>query len=256
MNNILAIDIGNTNISYAFFKGKKIIKKGKISTQEKYSLKKFASFYFGKIEDVIISSVVPTSLLKLKKELRAKFPKRPLVLGENIKVSLVNLYKKPSQVGQDRLVGAYAGHMLYGGGLLIIDFGTAVTFDLVSFKGEYMGGMIFPGLKTSFNALCQRAALLPKKMRLVKPKELIGRTTEESIRSGLYSGFAGLTANIVHTFRKEYGRRLKVIVTGGDADRIYPLIKDICILEPDLTLIGLKMIYDNRLKIERKNKII
>ncbi len=245
---LLVLDIGNTNISYTFFKNKKIIRKGKILAQGDCILKNLPQSYFKNIEDVIISSVAPKSLVKLKKELRAKFSKRPLVLGENIKVPIVNLYKRPSQVGQDRLVGAYAGHGLYGGGLLIIDFGTAVTFDLVSFKGEYLGGMIFPGLNTSFNAVCRKAALLPKKMQLKKPKELIGRTTEESIRSGIYNGFAGLTSSAIDMFRKKYSRRLKVVITGGDADKIYPLIKDICIFEPDLTLIGLKLIYDNRLK--------
>lgn len=253
---LLALDIGNTNISYAFFKGKKIIKKGKISTQEKSGLNKLSPFYLKKIEDVIISSVAPKNLAKLKKELRVKFSKNSLILGENIKVPIANLYKKPSQVGQDRLVGAYAGYRIHGGGLLIIDFGTAVTFDLVSFKGEYLGGMIFPGLNTSFNAVCQKAALLPKKMQLARPKKLIGRTTEESICSGIYNGFAGLTSSIIDMFRRKYSKRLKVIITGGDAERIYPFIRENCMLEPDLTLIGLKLIYDNRVNKEKKNKII
>lgn len=250
---LLTLDIGNTNISYGLFKRKKLIKGGKISTESAVYLSCLDKLSLAKIENAIISSVVPQSLKKLKKEFREKLSVRLFILGENMFVPIVNLYKKPKEVGQDRLVNAYAGYQLYGGGLIIIDFGTAVTFDLVSQKGKYLGGMIFPGMMTSFEALCQRAALLPKNMKLLPPKQLIGTSTKESIRSGIYYGFASLTNCIVRRFRQKYGKALKVLITGGDAQKIYPLLGNMGILNPDLTLKGLMMIYENMRNNEERS---
>ncbi len=248
---LLTIDIGNTNITYGLFKGKFLLRQGKIPTAHKNYSKYLAKLPWNKIRDVIISSVVPASLERLKRALRKKFSGKLLVLGENISVPIKNLYQRPDEVGQDRLVNAYAGYQIYGEGLIIVDFGTAVTFDVVSRKGEYLGGMIFPGLRTSLEALCQRAALLPKKMALLPPARLIGKSTRGSICSGIYYGFIGLTRGIIELLKEEQGRDLKVIVTGGDARNLYPSLRGTGLLKPDLNLEGLRLVYENRRKREK-----
>ena len=153
---ILAIDIGNTNINFAVFRGNRIIKKFFIRTDD-YSLKKLRNA-LGKadIGDSIICSVVPQLTKILGEDLGKICNHRVYVLGKNVSVPIKNLYQKPQQVGQDRLVNAYAGVVFYGSPLIVVDFGTAVTFDVVSKNKEYLGGMIFPGLQISLDALSQR----------------------------------------------------------------------------------------------------
>src|SRR3989338_5493810 len=145
-----------------------------------------------------------------------------MVVGRDIKVPIPNRYKNPKQVGQDRLVNAYSGYVQYGsprgGSLIIVDFGTAVTFDVVSKKGEYLGGLIVPGLEIARDALSEKTALLPK-IKLVLPKKIIGKTTEESIRSGLFYGWAALTDCLTGKLRKKLGPAAKIIVTGGDGGK-------------------------------------
>jgi len=247
---LLAIDIGNTNISYGLFQNNALLKQGKVPVCSGKYVDSLRHLPLKEMEAVIISSVVPRVLTRLRRELRKELKAPLFILGENLTVPIANRYKRPREVGQDRLVNAYAGYKLYGGGLIIVDFGTAVTFDLVSRKGEYWGGIIFPGLRTSLEALCQRAALLPKKMKLISPRHLIGQSTAESIRSGIYYGFASLTNCMVNRIKRERKKNLKIIITGGDAREIYPFLGDIGILKPDLTLIGLMLTYLS----ERKNE--
>ena len=239
----LAIDIGNTNIDFGIFRGTKIIKKFFIPT-DTYRLKAIKNklTHFN-IDNLIICSVVPKATKVLEKDLKRLLGIRPYIIGKDIKVPIKNLYRRPRQVGQDRLVNAYAGVRLYGAPLIVIDFGTAITFDVISRNKEYLGGMILPGLEISLDALFQRTALLPK-IKLNKPKEFIGRDTKDSILSGVVYGFAALTDDLAERIKNKIGKSAKVIGTGGNISLIGKYCKQIDKIDKDLTLKGLNLIYN------------
>jgi len=208
---LLAIDIGNTNITSGLFR-----EKGR-----------------GKI---LIVSVSPKRLKQVLKLIRKlKLPK-PYIIGKDIKVPLKSRYNK-RQIGQDRLVTAYAAAKLYGRPVLVIDFGTAVTFDIVSKRNEYMGGLILPGIKMSLESLHNKTALLPY-VELKKVKGLIGRSTEDSIRLGMIYGYASLCEGLIRRFKKKFPG-LKVVATGGDAGLISQHTEFINNIDNDLSLKGL-----------------
>jgi type III pantothenate kinase len=241
---LLAIDIGNTNIGLAVFSSNHLIIRFFIPTQtKKYSLMLNKLSSRKDITTAIICSVVPKATSLLEKDIKKILNIKPYVLGRDIKVSIKNLYQKPQQVGQDRLVNAHAGSILYGAPLIIIDFGTAVTFDIVSKKKEYLGGMILPGLQISLDALGERTALLPK-IKLAKPNNLIGKDTKSSMLSGIVYGFAALSDNLVRQIKKKTGKDTKVIGTGGDISLIARYCQGIDKIDEDLTLKGLNFIYN------------
>lgn len=243
---LLAIDIGNTNINFGIFQGNKIKKRFIIPTRG-YSLKKLNK-KLGKIniENAIICNVVPEAARILKKDLRKLSGKTPYIIGKDIKAPIKNLYRKPEQVGADRLVNAYAGVTFYGSPLIVVDFGTAITFDIISKDKQYLGGMIFPGLKISLDALFQRTALLPK-IHLEKPKELIGRDTKESMLSGIVYGVAALVDDLSNRIKKKVGKEALVIGTGGDINLISGYCKKFDRIDKDLTLKGLNLICREKL---------
>lgn len=238
---LLAVDIGNTNISFAVFKKGAIIKKFNIPTK-KYSAKLLKT-NLGKVRIVkcLICSVVPKVTGLLVRDIRKLLGVDAYIIGKGLKVPIKNLYRRPYQVGQDRLVNAYAGVMLFGGPLILIDFGTAVTFDVVSKRREYLGGMILPGLQISLDALNERTALLPK-IKLNKPKELIGRDTENSMLSGIVYGLACLSDDLVKRIKLKIGKAARVIATGGNIHLIKRYCSNIDIVDGDLTLKGLRLI--------------
>jgi len=160
------------------------------------------------------------------------------VIGKDLSVPIVNRYKNPKQVGIDRLLNAYAGYRLYRRELIIIDFGTAITFDLVSAKGEYLGGIIAPGIEISLEALFQKTALLPK-IRLAHPASMIGRNTTESIRVGCTVGIGGLCDRIVERLRKQHLRHSLVLATGGYAKFMSRYCRSISRIDEDLVLKGI-----------------
>lgn len=251
---LLAIDIGNTNISFGVFsatkrggfakyygeKGDRIIRRFDLPT-EKYNRGKFKKLLgTAKINDVIICSVVPKATNILEKDIKRLFSLRPYILGKNLDVPIKNLYRKPTQVGQDRLVDAYAGIRFYGSPLIVVDFGTAVTFDVISANKEYLGGMILPGLRISLDALFEKTALLPK-INLSAPGEFIGRDTKSSMLSGLVYGFAMLTDDLSKRIKDKIGRRAKVIGTGGNINLISKFCMQLDAIDRDLTLKGLNL---------------
>ncbi len=247
---LLAIDIGNTNISFGIFKDKTLLKKFDIPTKT-YSLKQLKnSLGRLKIQDSIICSVVPKAVKLLEKNLMSILGHKPHIIGKDITVPIKNLYRNPRQVGSDRLVNAYAGIMLYGlprgetegCPLILIDFGTAITFDVVSKNKEYMGGMILPGLSISLDALAQKTALLPK-IRLEKPREFIGKDTKNSMLSGIVYGFSGLTDDLVKKLKDKIEKNAIVIGTGGSAGLIKKYSKEISKIDTNLTLKGLNLIF-------------
>jgi type III pantothenate kinase len=243
---LLTIDIGNTTLSMGIFKGNKLVWQGKILTarpaNSAYYLSKFKKMLKNKkIDSVIIASVVPQVTGILKAIFNKYFGIKPIILGEDLIVPIKNLYKNPKQVGQDRLVNAYAAYKKYGGGLIVIDFGTAVTFDVVSKKGGYLGGIIFPGIETSLKTLSEKAALLPH-IKIKGVKTLIGKDTRSSMLSGVLHGYGALCDGLVNKIKNEIGKKYKVILTGGHAK----LIAKSCSfnsIQPDLTLEGLALLH-------------
>lgn len=249
---LLALDIGNTSITVGIFQGKRLFATWRIPTYPltyAVSLRrvlKRCQAPFGarhqEIEAVILSSVVPKATVSLKRALSNLGLPRAIVLGENIQAPVINRYRIPSQVGQDRLVNAAAAYFLYGGPAMVVDFGTAVTVDLVNGRREYLGGLIAPGMEIALEALSSRAALLPR-IPLAPPKDLLGRDTVSSMKAGLFYGYGALCDGIVNQLRSRYAPRAKVIATGGHAKQIAPFCRSVQIVKPELTLLGLELIY-------------
>ncbi len=243
----LAIDIGNTCVSLGLFKDDRLIKRTALPTQsEKYiSLLKG---YFGKysVEKAIISSVVPQVTKRIEQALKKLKVNNILVLGRDLAVPVKNRYKFPKKSGQDRLVNAYAAIKYFGYPAIVVDFGTAITFDAVSRKKEYSGGMIIPGLQTSLDALAEKTALLPRIKLSKPPKNLIGRTTQDSMLSGMIYGFASLTDGLIKKLKQKLGRRTLVIGTGGNIKFISPWCKEFTSIDANLTLKGLNLILLSR----------
>lgn len=243
---LLAIDIGNTNITFGIFKGNRLLKRFDIPTQG-YSLNKLKKF-LGNLDlgDAIICSVVPAATQIVQRDLKKISGSRVYILGKDTKVPLKNRYRNPNQVGLDRLVNAYVAVKLYPAPLIVVDFGTAVTFDVISKKKEYLGGMILPGLEISLAALFDKTALLPR-IKLERPKELIGRDTKNSMLSGVVHGFAALTDDLAERIKEKIGKHALVIGTGGNIKLIRKYCRQFDKIDRDLTLKGLNLIYRNLL---------
>jgi len=247
MSNLLAIDIGNTNITVGLFKEKTLSGRTKIPTNA-YSM------YIRKIKpllncradlNAIISSVVPLALARLIVELRRLSPAISItILGKDKKVPIKNLYKVPSEVGQDRLVNAYAVSKLYGAPAVVIDLGTAITYDVVNKKGDYLGGLILPGIELSLRSLYRHTALLPK-VELKDSTSIIGKDTVNSMRGGILHGFGAMSDGLASRYKKLLGKDTKIIATGGNAKLIKKYAKSIRIVDEDLTLKGLYLIAGN-----------
>lgn len=242
---LLAIDVGNTNINFGIFCANKLIRRFFIPTKD-YRLQKLKQNLTKlEISDAIVCSVVPVKTKKLQKDLNKLLHRQTYILGKNITVPIKNLYRYPKQVGQDRLVNAYSASLFYGAPLIVIDFGTAITFDIVSKNKEYLGGMILPGLGISRDALSERTALLPK-IELKNPKEFIGRDTKSSILSGIIYGFAALADDLAGKIKKNIGKDALVIGTGGNIGLIAKYCKAMDKADPDLTLEGLNLLYQEK----------
>ncbi|MFA4888398.1 MAG: type III pantothenate kinase [Candidatus Omnitrophota bacterium] len=239
---LLAIDIGNTNINLGVFQGNRLVKRYCFATKGtnyRSWLKKVCKG--NKIKQAVICSVVPLAAKLIEKELVKLLGKRPYNIGKDIIVPIKNLYRKPRQVGQDRLVNAYAAVMLYGAPLIIVDFGTAITFDVISKDKGYLGGMILPGLRISLEALKRCTALLPE-VELAKPKEFIGRDTRNSMLSGVVYGFAALTDSLTARIKEKLGHKVKVIGTGGNIRLLKQYCRCFSRVDPDLTLRGINFL--------------
>lgn len=167
------------------------------------------------IRQIMICSVVPEVTARVEKICRQKCDGPICVIGRDMIVPIKNNYRNPKQVGQDRLVGAYAAKILYGAPLVIVDFGTAITFDVVSGKGHYEGGIIVPGLRLSLESLFKKTALLPNIENIIPPKDLIGRDTKSSMLSGIFNGYGHMCAGLIQSIAKKVKGRPKIIMTGG-----------------------------------------
>jgi type III pantothenate kinase len=250
---LLAFDVGNTTIAIGLFRGPKLIRSWKIKTdREKTSdeygalllnLFEIGALHAKKLEAAILSSVVPPLTPVLQDTCRAYFDLDPLVVGPGLRTGMPILYENPLEVGADRIVAAVAAFEKHGGPAIVVDFGTATTFDAVSAKGEYLGGAIAPGIQIAAEALYLKTARLPR-IEIRKPKRAIGRTTVSSMQSGLYFGYIGLVTNTIREVEKELGKKAVVIATGGFGGEITPAIPAIDHYEPDLVLEGLRIVYE------------
>ncbi|MFZ5646139.1 MAG: type III pantothenate kinase [Bacillota bacterium] len=250
---ILVFDIGNTNIVLGVYEGKNLLEHWRVSTATQRTADEYAvllralfnesGLSLKNIKAIVISSVVPPLMTTLDVMSKKYFGFPPLVVGPGIKTGLQIKYDNPREVGADRIVNAIAGYELYGGPLIIVDFGTATTFCAITAKGEYLGGAIAPGIGISTEALFARAAKLPR-VELVKPPAVIGKNTVNSMQSGIVYGFAGQVDAIVARMKKEFTGNPMVVATGGLAELIAQESQTIDRVDPLLTLTGLRVIYE------------
>ncbi|HZK25586.1 MAG TPA: type III pantothenate kinase [Oscillospiraceae bacterium] len=250
---LLAIDVGNTNMVLGIYQGTELKVSWRISTHRQQTgdeygiiLKNLFSqtgITAEKLSGIIISSVVPPLMSALTEMSRRYMHQEPLVIGADINMGINLLVDNPWEVGADRIVNAVAGYALYGGPLIIVDFGTATTIDAVSAAGDYLGGAIAPGIGISTEALFQRAAKLPR-VELVRPQQVIGRNTIASMQAGIIYGFAGQVDGIVNRMAKEFTAAPQVIATGGLATLIATESETLQTVNPMLTLDGLRIIYE------------
>ena len=245
---LLVIDVGNTNIVLGIFKGKELMDHWRLRTTDEYGVLIRNLFYLNgvnsdEIDAIIISSVVPPVMPTLERMCQRYFGLTPLVIGPGVKTGMDIKYDNPREVGADRIVNAVAAYEKFGGPVIIIDFGTATTFCAVDKKGTYLGGAICPGIGISTDALVQRTAKLPR-IEVVRTDKVICRNTVESMQAGVFYGFVGQVDGIVARMRKELGCKAKVVATGGLAVIVAPATDAIDVVEPMLTLEGLRIIYD------------
>ena len=250
---LLVIDVGNTNIVLGIFKDQELVDHWRVSTDrlrttDEYGVLIRHLFYLNgvnseEIDAIIISSVVPPVMPTLERMCQRYFGLTPLVIGPGVKTGMDIKYDNPREVGADRIVNAVAAYEKFGGPGIIIDFGTATTFCAVDKKGTYLGGAICPGIGISTDALVQRTAKLPR-IEVVQAEKVICRNTVESMQAGVFYGFVGQVDGIVSRMRKELGCKAKVVATGGLAVIVAPATDAIDVVEPMLTLEGLKIIYD------------
>jgi len=250
---LLALDIGNTTVAVGIFEDKKLIRNWKLrsdkdKTCDEYGvilldLLKFAGLEPSHLSAAIISSVVPPLTPVFQALCHSIFHIKALVVGPGLRTGMPILYEAPLEVGADRVVAAVAAYEKIGGPCIVVDFGTATTFDAVSAKGEYLGGAIAPGIQISAEALYLKTAKLPR-IEVRKPTRTIGKTTVTSMQSGLYFGYVGLVSNIIGEIKKELGEEAKVIATGGFGDQISAEVKSIQAYEPYFVLEGLRIIYE------------
>lgn len=253
---LLAIDIGNTNIVTGIFRGEKLVTSFRLSTdrdqtQDEYGLFFYTALNMNKIEKeeitgIIISSVVPQLMHTIPVMCERYFGIEPMIVDYTTDIGLKNGYGNPAEVGADRLVNAVAGFTKYGGPLILVDIGTAVTFDVISVDGTYEGGAIAPGIGISSEALFMRASKLPK-VELITPERVIGKSTVESMQSGIVIGYIGLVDRILEDILKELGTtkdKATIVATGGFSALIAEESRYIQKIDKNMTLEGLYLIYE------------
>jgi type III pantothenate kinase len=250
---LLAIDVGNTQIVIGLYDGDQLHDHWRIATNDERTSDEHASLindflgfhgfsFDDDVQGLVISSGVPRITASLRDMSERYFGFPPLIVEAGVKTGMPVLYENPREVGPDRIANAVGAYDLYGGPTVIVDFGTATTFEAVSAKGEYLGGAIVPGIEISLDALFGRAALL-RRVELVEPRNVIGKTTVESVQSGAVYGFSSLVDGLVQRFERELGE-CTVVATGGLGALIASLSTTIQHVEPWLTLHGLRLIYE------------
>ena len=268
---LLAFDVGNSNIVLGVFRDGKLLTNWRMETDNNKSadeygmligqLFQYENLKMSDVEDVIISTVVPSILYTLQHLAMKYFNKKAIVIESGVKTGLIVKYDNPKQVGADRIVNAVAAYHKYGGPLIIIDFGTATTFCAVTEKAEYLGGSIAPGLKIASEALFEKTSKLPK-VELEEPGHTICKTTIQSMQAGLVYGHMGMVDYIVKCMKRELeeitesGKKVTVVATGGLSTLIDNGVDCIDYVDKMLTLEGLEIIYEKNRKHHKANKEI
>lgn len=253
---LLAIDTGNTNTLFAVHDGSEWRAQWRSSTDmtktaDDYAvwlstLMELSGLHLSQIDDCIISTVVPQSLFNQRNFARRYLNVEPFVVGENVDLGVKVNITKPSEVGADRLVNAVGSHGGYPGPKIVIDSGTATTFDVVGADGSFEGGIIAPGINLSMKALHEAAAKLPR-VAIQKPERVIGRDTVAAMQSGVFWGYIDLIDGLVERIKSEYGQPMTVIATGGVASLFEGAARNIDHFDSDITIKGLRIIYDRNI---------
>lgn len=250
---MFCIDIGNTNIVLGVIEHEKILKHWRVRTEKDITadeigilignLFRASDLKMGDVTDIIVSCVVPPLLNTVGELAKQYFNVTPMIVGPGLKTGMPILYDNPKEVGADRIVNAVAAYEKYHKGLVVVDFGTATTFDCVSEDGAYLGGAIAPGVAISAEALFQKASKLPRVEIFARPKNVIAKDTISSMNAGIIYGYAGLVDGIVNRIKKEMRHGLTVVATGGLAPIISEVCETIDRVEEFLTLEGLMIIF-------------
>ena len=251
---LLAVNVGNTNIRIGVYKDKKLIAHWKLATNREWTSDEFGMYFINffrsegldvsEIEAVIIASVVPPIMYSFEHSIRKYIKKEPILIGPGVKTGINIKYENPRELGADRIVNAVAAYEIYGGPVIIVDFGTATTFNAVSSRGEFLGGAICPGIKISAEALYQRTAKLPR-IDLTKHEFVIGRNTSVSMQTGIFHGYVGQVNHLVNRIKQEMKEdNIKVVATGGLSKFIASEAESIDEVNGRLTLEGLRIIYE------------
>ena len=249
---LLAVDIGNTNIAFGVFEGEQLRATWRMAADVNQMADEYAALLLNllhhrgleasDIKEVALCCVVPPLLTTFEELCQRYFRLSPLVVGAGVKTGVRIRMDNPREVGADRIVNAAAAHHLYRGPVIIVDLGTATTFDTVSKEGDYLGGAIATGIGTAAEALFTKTTALPR-VELVHPERAIGTSTIAAMRSGVVFGYVGLVEGIVARIQQELGEKAKVVATGGFAGLIAKETAVIDEVNPDLTLVGLRLIY-------------
>jgi len=250
---LLTVDVGNTNTVLGLFDGPELYESYRIKTDPRVTADELALMFRGLLagqpapDGVAVCSTVPAVLDQLTAMFGRYFSAVPtVVVGPGVRTGVPLLTDNPREVGPDRVVNTLAAHTLHGGPAVVVDFGTSTNFDVVSAKGEFLGGPLAPGIEISVDALAARAARLFK-VELVEPRAVIGKNTSEALQSGLVYGFAGQVDGLVRRIAVELGERPVVIATGGLSHLMFGVCETLDHHEPDLTLIGLRLVYEKNL---------
>jgi len=247
---LLTVDVGNTNTVLGLFDGDHLFESYRIKTDPRVTADELALMFRGLLrahpdpDGVAVCSTVPSVLDELRRMFARYFSDVPAVIvGPGVRTGVPLLYDNPREVGPDRIVNTLAASTLYGGPAVVVDFGTSTNFDVVSGKGEFLGGALAPGIEISVDALASRAARLFK-VELVEPRSVIGKTTAEALQSGLLYGFAGQVDGMVRRIADALDERPVVLATGGLSHLMFRVCDTLEHHEPDLTLIGLRLVYE------------
>ena len=257
---LLAIDAGNTNVVFAICDGPNVRAQWRATTKQGRTADEYAVWLgellaleklaFTDVTEAIIATVVPAALFDLRSFCRRYLKCDPLIVGEGgVELGIGINVDRPSAVGADRLVNAVAAHERYGGALIVVDFGTATTFDVVAANGDYEGGVIAPGVNLSVEALHQAAAMLPR-VAIERTQAVIGKDTVPAMQSGIYWGYVALIEGLIARIKAEYGQPMTVVATGGLASLFTKQIAAIEHYDPDLTIRGLVLIHAKNAKAE------